>query len=439
MNKVIRVAWTEYVTAVRSKAFIIGIIMLPVLMFGGVIVMQLTKDKVDIKDRRIAVVDRSGKLFAPILQRANGRNRNGIFSNDPKKERTQIRPAYVPTAFIKPSDDTRGVDLILSEKVRKKEFFAFVVIGKDVFDAGRGKDTEIAYYTQTPTFTDLPNWIERVINDEVRNHRFAQANVDQALVQRLSRHTQVKRLGLAKTSTSGEVIKAKEENKLLTFAVPAASMFLLFMLVMTSAPTLLNTVLEEKMQKISEVLISAVSPFQLMLGKLIGTVMVSLTLSLLYLGATIFFLARAEMLGLIPVSLFFWFLFFQLMALMIFGSIFSAIGAACSELKDAQNMMFPAMMVVMIPMFTWMPVLESPSSDFSRWVSLFPPATPMLMMLRIAIPPGPPWWEIVLAVVLTTGFMLACVWASAKIFRIGILSQGQTPSFRKLISWIVSR
>lgn len=439
MNKVVRVAWTEYVTAVRSKAFIIGIIMLPIFMFGGLIVTHLTQDKVDITDRRFAVVDRSGRLFASISEKAKARNANGIFSSDPKKERKQIRPAFIPNAFDEPPDDARELDLILSEKVRKKELFAFLVIGKDLFVSDGGKDTEISYYTQTATYTDLPNWIEQVINEEVRHHRFAEANVDQALVQKLNRRTQLKRLGLAQVSATGELIKAKEENRILAFAVPAASMFLLFMLVMTSAPALLNTVLEEKMQKISEVLISAVTPFQLMLGKLFGTVMVSLTLSILYLGVALFFLGRAEMLGAVPVSLFFWFLLFQLLALMIFGSVFSAIGAACSELRDAQNMMGPAVMLVLIPMFTWMPVLQSPSSTFSRVVSLFPPATPMLMMLRIAIPPGPPWWEIALAVVLTTGFMLACVWASAKIFRIGILSQGQTPSFKRLISWIVSR
>jgi ABC-type Na+ efflux pump permease subunit len=134
-----------------------------------------------------------------------------------------------------------------------------------------------------------------------------------------------------------------------------------------------------------------------------------------------------------------WFLLFQLLALLIFGSIFSAIGASCSEIRDAQSMMFPAMLLIMIPLFTWMPVLQSPSSTFARMVSLFPPATPMLMLLRIAIPPGPPWWEIVLGVVLTFGFMLACVWASAKIFRIGLLSQGQAPSLARLVAWLTSR
>ncbi|MBI3877104.1 MAG: ABC transporter permease, partial [Verrucomicrobia bacterium] len=101
--------------------------------------------------------------------------------------------------------------------------------------------------------------------------------------------------------------------------------------------------------------------------------------------------------------------------------------------------MFPVMMMVMLPFFVWMPVMQSPNSAFARCASLFPPATPMLMMLRIAIPPGPPWWEVALGVVLTTLFMLASVWAAGKIFRIGLLAQGQAPTFAKLFKWVLSK
>ena len=136
----------------------------------------------------------------------------------------------------------------------------------------------------------------------------------------------------------------------------------------------------------------------------------------------------------IPASHYVWFILFQLLALFIYGSIFSAVGAACTEIRDAQSMMFPAMLGMLVPMWVFLPIIQSPSSAFARVMSLIPPFTPMLMMLRISVPPGPPWWEIALSVVLTVLFMLGCVWASAKIFRIGILSQGQTPSFARLTS-----
>ena len=121
------------------------------------------------------------------------------------------------------------------------------------------------------------------------------------------------------------------------------------------------------------------------------------------------------------------------------GSIFLAIGSACSEIRDAQSLMFPAMMLVMLPMFCLGPVLQSPSSSFARALSLFPPATPTIMILRIASKPGPPLWEILLGAALATLFMLFCVWAAGKIFRIGVLSQGQAPTLGKMLKWIVSK
>jgi len=211
-------------------------------------------------------------------------------------------------------------------------------------------------------------------------------------------------------------------------------MFLMFILVMTSAPVMLNNVLEEKMQRIAEILVASVSPFQLFLGKIVGIVLVSWTLSVLYLGGAAYLAARFAVP--VPPALFAWFLLFQLLALFIFGSIFSAIGAACSEIRDAQSLMMPAMLVVMIPMFVWLPVLKSPDSGFATAMSLIPPVTPFLMMLRLAVPPGPAAWEIAAGVLLTAGFTLATVWAASRGFRVGILSQGQTPSLTRLFRWV---
>ena len=260
-----------------------------------------------------------------------------------------------------------------------------------------------------------------------------------ALRAALRRRSDDTRLGLAEQKATGEVVQAKRENRVATMLVPIGGMVLLYLVVMTSAPALLNTVLEEKMQKISEVLLASVSPFELMLGKLLGTVLVSLTLSGLYMGSLVWGLWRFGQLENVPGQLYAWFFLFQVLALLMYGSVFLAIGAACNEIRDAQSLMMPVMMVVMIPYLMFMPVLQSPASPFSRAISLFPPATPMLMFLRLAIPPGPAWWEVALGLILTTAFMLGCVWASAKIFRIGILSQGQAPSFAKMAKWVFSK
>ncbi|MHC4137011.1 MAG: ABC transporter permease [Planctomycetota bacterium] len=425
MSKVPRVAWNEYLCIIRTKAFLISLVLMPVLMGGAIAVQALLKDKVDLSDRRFAVVDESGQLLAALQRAADARNAHGIYAQD--GGRKQVRPRFRPEAAEKDAER-------LSGRVRAGEIFAYVIIGPGV-TAGDG---EVAYHTETPTYQDLPNWIRQVLTAEVLRRRFEGHGISQELVEKLNRPVPVVPYGLAEVNETGEVREAEKVNKALTFGVPAGAMFLLFMLVMMAAPALLNNVLEEKMQRISEVLISSVSPFELFLGKLLGTVLVSWTLSVLYLGGITYVLREFGLADKVPTSLYLWFLFWQFLALMIFGSVFSGIGAACSELRDAQSMMMPAMLLVMIPMFTWITVLEQPESPFAVGASLFPPCTPFLMMLRLAVPPGPETWEIVAAVVLTLAFTLACVWAAGKVFRIGILAQGQAPSFRKLLSWVFS-
>ncbi|MDE2292435.1 MAG: ABC transporter permease, partial [Elusimicrobia bacterium] len=214
---------------------------------------------------------------------------------------------------------------------------------------------------------------------------------------------------------------------------------LLFLLVFMSVPMLLHSVIEEKQLRIWEVLVASVSPFQLLMGKLLGNTLVSLAVSFFYLGGAVALAARFGVGDQVPPQLIAWFLVFQLLALLIYGSMFSAIGAACSELRDAQSLMTPAMFLLIAPMFGWVAVLRAPSGAFARLLSLFPPATPMLMLLRIALPPGPQPWEVGLSVVLTTAFSAACVWAAGKIFRVGVLAQGQAPTLGRIISWVLAK
>ncbi len=130
---------------------------------------------------------------------------------------------------------------------------------------------------------------------------------------------------------------------------------------------------------------------------------------------------------------------FLLVAILLFGSLYMAVGAACNELKDAQSLMMPVMMMSMLPALVWVAVLKSPSSPLAIGLTLFPPATPFLMLMRLAIRPAPPFWQVGLSVVLSTLTAFFCVWAAAKIFRTGLLMQGKAPSFRELARWVVAK
>jgi ABC-2 type transport system permease protein len=120
----------------------------------------------------------------------------------------------------------------------------------------------------------------------------------------------------------------------------------------------------------------------------------------------------------------------------MFGAIFITIGAACSDIKDAQGMMTPAMLFLMLPWMTWFSIINAPESPVSVVLSLIPTSTPFLMLLRIAIPPGPPVWQIVLGVALTAITSWALVHAAGKVFRTGLLMQGKSATVGEMWKWV---
>jgi len=469
--KIRSVARCEYLKAVRSKAFIAGIVLMPLLMGGSVIAMAIAESAEDYQSRSFAVIDRSDRLLPVIESAVDWRNENEIVDADGEQyaprwelisaepEATDADTTDAPTggtdAGLDPAEDAASgestvapmtsaerLDLALADRVRSGELFGFLTIGADVFQPSGGPDDGMAWSTDSPTNDDLPDWLERLTNQEIRRERFASAGLDPTVVDRLSARRRVRTLGLAEVNAdTGEIDEAEESDKIATIVVPLALAFLMFMLTAMSTPVLLNNVLEEKMQKIAEVLVSSVSPFQLLLGKLASAVGISMTLTLVYLGGALLFVHNNDsvppaVVEALSPSLLMWFGFFMLLGLVIYGSVFSAIGSACSEIQDAQTLMMPAMIVFILPMMFLGPVVESPDGVFAQALSMFPPTTPVIMFLRIAMPPGVAWWELAFAVLTTTAFAAGMVWAGGRIFRVGILFQGQTPSFRKLITWM---
>lgn len=447
MRKIMQVARAEFFKALRTKGFIIGVILMPVLMGGGVIAMAIAENAKDVDDRAFAVVDRSGSLYEVLEQAAASYNADSIWELDEETgERRQVEPRWVAERWA-PDDPGSDPQVVLGGRVERGELVGFVVIGEHVEDIGPGESRGLRWHTDTPSYDDLPDWIERVINAEIRMRRFRAAQVDEELVTTLSRGAPMTVMGLARIDAeTGEVEDAEESNLLEELLVPAALTMLMFMLVMMSTPALLNNVLEEKMQKIAEVLVSSVRPFDLLMGKLLSAVGVSLTLAVLYVGAAIVTLnvidvppAVQAVLPALTGSNLAWFALFLLLALLIYGAMFSAIGAACSEIQDAQSLMTPAMLMLVVPLMFMGIVVKSPDGTLATVLSLIPPFTPILMFLRVTLPPGAATWQVLLALVLTLLYTGLVIKAAEKIFRIGILMQGDSPSLRKLASWILSK
>jgi ABC-2 type transport system permease protein len=426
-NKALIVAVSEFTTLTRSKAFLVGLALMPVIMAIGFGVQKFTRENVDTKDRRFVVVDRSGVLYQAIAAAAEQSNQSGADGG------TRRAPRYLPTEQSFAPDD-QAARSVLSDRVRKEDLYAFVEVPSDIVDPG--SNASLAYYSNHPADQSLPGWIGGVVNREVLNIRFRNAAVDRGLVTRLTKRVEVSELGLLERDQAGGIKAASRVDKIRTFVIPVGMMLILLFSVMSGSPQLLNSVMEEKMSRISEVLIGSVTPFELMMGKLLGSAAVSFLLALIYVVVGVFAARHYGYGDAIHARDLAWFALFLAVSVMMFGSMFISIGAACTDLKDAQGMMGPAMMFLMLPWMTWFAVLNAPESPMAIGLSLFPSATPFLMLLRIMLPPGPPVWQVVLGVALTIATAMGFTYAAGKIFRTGLLMQGKAATLGEMWRWV---
>jgi ABC-type Na+ efflux pump permease subunit len=133
-----------------------------------------------------------------------------------------------------------------------------------------------------------------------------------------------------------------------------------------------------------------------------------------------------------------WFVVFQSLAILMFGSMFLAAGSCCNDLREAQNLVLPIWLPMIIPFFFLSTVMEHPDSLFATALSLFPPATPMLMLLRMSLPPAPALWQPIVGAIGTLVTTVVCVWLAGRVFRVGLLLSGKPPKFSQMLRWVVS-
>lgn len=428
MARVLIIAQTELLALARTKFFIASLILMPLFMMALVTFMEYAGDAVDQDDRRFAVLDQTGVLYEPLARAADARNQE----SGPGGARTG--PRFLPERVDQPGVSRDELVLALSERVKRKEVFAFVEIPADVLDAGT--TTGIRYFSEQTAYEGLSRWLRATLEDEIVKRRFDRAGIDEALVARLTAHPTLSEFALVERNAAGGVTVEREVDEIEQFGVPFFFLLLMFMSVMTIAQHLINSVIEEKMSKISEVLLGSVSAFQLLAGKLLGVVGVSLALSIVYLAGGIYAVYSFGRSDLVDPALIAWFLVFLVSAALMFGSLFLALSSACSDLKDAQSMLQPAMLLVIFAYIASFLVIRAPDSTMAVVLSFVPPVTPFAMILRLALPPGPPLWQLVLSVALLVGMTVLVVWAAGRIFRVGLLMQGKPPNLPELYRWI---
>ncbi len=468
MQKILTIARREYQAMVATKAFLIGLAMMPIMMMGGSVLPGLLKGIERPEDRKIIVVDGTGQLFEPLKQIAEFRNQSLVESEPKEGDSSKADDSTAPKkSLTKEEQDDKnarkamGMEdinryqleslsaegfndekrLELSEKIRTEELYAFVEIPADVLKPSDPESLkqlpEISYVAQDSTLSDAKRWVETTLNQLIRAKRLADQGVAQTVLLELEKKAPVNGTGLYYRDDAGNIVSKEKPSELASIFLPMGIMMLMFMIVMMSAQPMLESVLEEKTLRISEVLLGSANARQLMTGKLLGNVAGSLTVFALYAGGGLIFANTQGYADSIPYRVLPWFIVFQILAVLLFSSIFMAIAASVSQLREAQSLLLPVWMVMLLPMFVWFNVVREPNSFLATVLSFFPPSTPLMMTLRLSTGAIIPAWQILLSVVLLLAGTCIGVIAAARIYRIGILWQGKTPKLNELVMWVI--
>jgi ABC-2 type transport system permease protein len=418
MRKILKVAQREYAETVKTKMFLISVFLTPVFVVGIILLSgYLMRESVrgSLPARNIGITDTSNEL-SPELQQAFARYN----AENPQ------RPLILKQVTMDEHDPDADMERIKDE-VRQGKYDAYLVISKDVLK-GSGKSY---YYARTKKVTDLElfSTVHRLVNDAVTNKRFRLHDLSPQLIAELRRSVPVEQVDVS--SKTG-----KKRGELAVVMTPFFFLFLMFMGVFGINQHMLTSLIEEKNSRVIEILLSAVTPFQLMVGKIVGLVAIGLTLVGIWGTAAYVAAASRGLSELVSGGLVICFFIYFILGFLLLSSILAAIGSACNTLREAQSLMGPITMLLILPMVMWFYFVQHPEAPLSIILSFFPPIAPMVMILRMAANPDLPLLQILLSIILLAISVPVAMWASAKIFRTGILMYGKPPKPAELLRWL---
>jgi ABC-type Na+ efflux pump permease subunit len=297
------------------------------------------------------------------------------------------------------------------------------------------------YVSNNLTDMELRSWFTRLSNKEIYSKRIQKAEIASDTADWIQESVVFEAKKVSDTGVEEEVA---EEDTIRHWA-PVVFVYLLWISVFTITQMLLTNTIEEKSNKIIEVLLSSVSPLQLMAGKILGIACTGLTMVLSWI---VFFLIGLKLmpvfidkmpdfdLSLIardPIYLAS-FVGYFILGYLLLAAILVGIGSVCSSLKEAQNLMAPVTIIMIVPLLAMMPIGENPNGTIAKVMSYIPPFTPFVMMNRAAGPPSP--MEYVVTTLLLLVSIVVALWAAAKIFRVGILMTGKPPKLMEILKLI---
>jgi ABC-2 type transport system permease protein len=434
-DHIVVVGKREYLQRVKSRAFWIATLILPLFVTAISLVPALLISKTR-SSQKLVVVDETGRLGAGLVAKLNARGRQAAReaqAKPPQRTRDEEKMVQFEATLQAPAANPEAQRANLNKQVLGKEIDAWIWIRPGVFE-----EKPVEYHARSVSNVFTQAALERSLSESVREVRFQQAGLDPTKVEELSRPVD---LDPQRVSASG----TRSEASFGAAALAIVLFFMLYIAILMWGQQVMQGVLEEKGSRVIEVVLSAVTPFELMMGKLAGICLVGLTQLGVWLGtvgvlttsavvASMPFLPEGTRLPTLTPAMVINFVLLFILGFLAYATIYATIGASFNNLQEAQQAAGFAMIFVVFPVMIMYPVINDPNSTMATVLSLIPMFTPLLMPLRIAID-MPPVWQLALAYVLTGGFVVMMVWICSRIYRVGILMYGKKPTFAEIWKW----
>ncbi|QMU27584.1 ABC transporter permease [Adhaeribacter radiodurans] len=429
MHKIWLIIQREYLVRVRKKSFIIMTLLGPILL-ASIMVVPIWLASVSDTTNTIEVLDESG-LFVNAFKDTN-------------------ETKYIP---VSGSLETHKTAFL------QTNYTALLYIPKLNLDKPEG----IRLYSKTNLGISKQLQLENILKKEIETLKFKQSGIDREVLEKMKTNVSINTTNL---TDNGE----QNNNAMVTTAAGYVGAFLIYMFIFIYGVQIMRGVIEEKTNRIVEVIISSVKPFQLMAGKIIGIAAVGLTQFLLWIilsaAVTTVVSSRFEVdrfsdarisetlkeskdpakakemnnivsaLDSLNVPLLLGcFVFYFLGGYLLYGALFGAVGSAVDNETDTQQFMLPITIPLVLSFIVAQTVIiKNPDGPVAFWMSMIPFTSPIAMMLRL--PFGVPYWQILLSMFfLILGFVFT-TWIAARIYRVGILLYGKKPTYKELSKWL---
>ena len=418
MNKLLLIIQREYTTLVARKSFIVITLLIPFLFVAiGAVPVLISEWNNSGSAEAVTVIDETGRLAGVI-------------------------PDTESFRFIPLKGEAGSTDVKSFFDQAGNSMSALVVIPANVLDSAK-----VNIYSKSTVNMALVSHVTESLNDTLTAVKIASMGVPN--LDKMVKEAQVDiDVNSVKLSDDGTESEASTTAAMVLGMVRA---FITYMFVLTYGAMIMNSVIEEKTNRIVEVIVSSCKPFQLMMGKIIGVALVGLTQFLIWailisvaVGGLGISLANDPMSDLAVVfnaiqsvnlvSIFTCFVVYFLGGYLLYASLFAGFGSAVDQASDASQFTSPIIIVMVVALYAGIGCMENPNGSMAMWCSMIPFTSPIVMMVRL--PYDVPFWQIAVSVALLYGTAFGLVWVSSRIYRIGILRYGKKFTFKEIMGWV---